>query len=215
VCRLSEKIVRSSHASLKPTVVKLTADTAPPPLRRRVRQAVVTIAILLGLAIGIRACMPPWCSDDKTEALSPNSQHIARSVVHTCQGALAPIVSITQFIDIAPVGTGQGIKVFESASGSTDMHWVDGNQLSIEIGSKSTITLSLHDALGVRITYRVPKRLMTPTMKELERQTEALYQAGQLKENDYETQRKGNQWLQQWEENFIHWVSENALVDEK
>ena len=186
-----------------------------PLLRRRVRQAAVTVAIVLGLGIGIRACMPPWCSDDKTEALSPNSQHIARSVVHICQGLLAPSVTFTQFIDIAPVGTGQRIKVFESASGSTAMHWVDGQQLSIEIGSKSTITLSLHDALGVRIIYRVPKRMMIPTMKELERQTEALYQAGKLKENDYETLRKGNQWLQQLDDNFIRWASENAIVDEK
>jgi hypothetical protein len=195
-----------------------TIDTAPvprnkPPLGRLVRRAVLTLAILIGIIMGIRACMPPWCSDDKTQALSPNSQYIARSVIHTCQGPLAPNLTITQFIDIAPFGTGQGMKVFESESGSTQMHWVDGDQLSIDIGSKSTITLSLHDALGVRITYRVPKKLLNPT-KDLERRTEALHQAGKLKESEYKIQRKWNHWFRQWEDNFIRWASENAIIDE-
>ena len=198
-------------------VVNSMVDTAPmpqnePPRRQRVRQAVVTVAVLLGLVIGIRACLPPWCSDDNREALSPNSQHIARSVVHTCQGPLAPNLAITQFTYIATVGKGQGIKVFESESGSTEMHWVDGNQLSIYIGSKSTITLSLHDALGVHITYRVPKKLMTPT-KELHRRAEALHQAGQLKEGDAEALEKWHHWFRQWEDNFIRWASENATVE--
>jgi hypothetical protein len=125
---------------------------------------------------------------------------------------LAPNLNITQYIDIAPVGKGQGIKVFESDSGSAAMHWVDGDQLSIDIGSKSTITLSLHDALGVRITYRVPKRLIIPT-KHLERQTEALHQFGKLKERDYELQTKWTHWFRQWEDNFIRWASENATVE--
>jgi hypothetical protein len=80
---------------------------------------------------------------------------------------------------IARVADTNGCKIDGTYSGSAEMQCVDGDQLRIETGSKSTIRLCLHDALGVHITYRALKRLMTST-KELERQAEALYQAGNL-----------------------------------
>ena len=145
---------------MKSTTAPAHEPRNTPPPTRLVRQVVVTITVLFGVAMIIRARVTPACWDEKTDALSPDSQHIAHNVVHTCEGPFARDLSFTQFIDMATVGTGQRIKVFESESASTEMHWIDGNQLSIDIGSKSTVTLSLHDANGVRITYHVPKKLM-------------------------------------------------------
>ena len=93
------------------------------------------------------------------------------------------------------------------------MHWVDGNHLDIEIGDKSTVTLSFHDVNGVRIAYHVPRRLMRVT-EGLERQTEALHRAGKLTEQDYETNKKVNQAFLRWQNDFIQWASENAIIDE-
>jgi hypothetical protein len=54
---------------------------------------------------------------------------------------------------------------------------------------------------------------MIPT-KDLDAQTEALHQAGKLKERDYQIQTKLNHWFRQWEANFIRWASDNAIVVE-
>jgi hypothetical protein len=35
-----------------------------------------------------------------------------------------------------------------------------------------------------------------------------------LKEGDYAYLKKADRGWQQWEEDFIHWASENAIVDE-
>jgi hypothetical protein len=95
------------------------------------------------------------------------------------------------------------------------MQWADDGQLRIEIHFAETIALSLHDADGVQITYHVPKLLMSPRFSEgLERQTEEAHAAGRLREADYAARKKMNQGWRQWEEEFIHWASENAIVDE-
>jgi uncharacterized protein YfaT (DUF1175 family) len=70
------------------------------------------------------------------------------------------------------------------------MQWTDDGQLHVETRTPHTITLSLHEANGIQITYHVPKLSMTPRFSEMD-----------------------HGW-RQWEEEFIHWASENAIVDE-
>jgi hypothetical protein len=91
----------------------------------------------------------------------------------------------------------------------------NSDQLNVEIDTAMTIALSLHDADGVRIRYHVPKRLMMPLMSEsFERRTEQFRANGMLKDGDDAELTKMDQGWRRWEEDFIHWVSGNAVVDE-
>lgn len=123
------------------------------------------------------------CWDDKTDLPSPDARHIARLLVHTCEGPLAANVNITQTIEIATVGANAARRVFENDDDNGAMHWDDNDNLSIEVGGVSTIALSLHEADGVRVTYHVPKRSMSLKISDdEERQTEELHQAGKSKD---------------------------------
>jgi hypothetical protein len=153
------------------------------------------------------------CGDDKTDSTSPDSRHIVRSVVRTCQH-FGPDIMVTQSIELAKVGGGVRAKVFQDDIGGWALaHWPDSQHLDIEIGSYSEVALSLHDFDGVHITHYVPRRLMSTSFSDT--QIDALHQTGRLNDADYETMKKGNQFWREWEERFIHWASENATIVQK
>jgi hypothetical protein len=189
----------------------------PPSVVRRTVTTIATLIVVAGIPACVMALFIPSCWDEKTQSMSPDSQRIARGVAHYCAGPLAPNLNVTQFLEIGTVGTDRKVRIFEGSSGApAAIHWVDNSQLSLEIGTKLTITLGLHDADGVRITYHVPEKLMSPLEAEnSERQAEYRHQAGDLKEGDYETLKEMNQSFRRWEEGFIRWASENAIIDSK
>jgi hypothetical protein len=78
--------------------------------------------------------------------------------------------------------------------------------LSVRVAALSTITLSLHEAAGARIVYRVPSVLMSlKTTEYYEQQTEDLYNAGKLSKADYETSKEIDQRFRRLHEDFIRW----------
>ena len=185
---------------------------------RIVRSATLIIAILIGAAFGIRACVTALlvdCYEDTADLPSPDLRHIAHRVVRICKGPLAFNVNIIQFIELSTVGTGFNLRVFESYEDDGSIRWNAGNELAIEVGAVSTIRRSLHEADGVRITYHVPRKLLDlKAAEDSERQTEELHQTGRLTDRDYETGKEIDRWLRRWREDFIRWASENAIIDE-
>jgi hypothetical protein len=164
---------------------------------------VVPILIVIGAFIGT-------CSDERTDTASPDSRHIARSVVQTCQH-FGPDVMVTQYIELLKAGEERNTKVFQSdMGGSASPHWLDDQNLDIEIGSKSTVTLSAHDFDSVRITYFVPQSLMTTSFSDT--QIDERHLAGHLNDTDYQTLKSGNKYWREWEMRFIRWASENATI---
>jgi hypothetical protein len=51
------------------------------------------------------------------------------SVSQLCKGSLATAVAFSQFIEIAELGTGIKVRVFENNTISTGLHWVDANRI--------------------------------------------------------------------------------------
>jgi hypothetical protein len=176
------------------------------------------VAILIGVAFAIRASVTALfvkCWDDKANISSPDSRHIAHRTVHICEGPLIVNVNITQAIEISAAGAEVGMRVFENDENDGSMHWVDSNELAVEIGSVSTIIRSLHEADGIHITYHVARKLLDmKAAEESERQTEELHRTGRSTDGDYEAEKKVDRWLRQWREDFVRWASENAIIDE-
>jgi hypothetical protein len=153
------------------------------------------------------------CWDERTDSKSPDSTHVARSVVHFCQ-RFGPDVRVTQFIEITKADGSGSAKIFESDMGGSALaHWSNNQNLAVEINGKSAVVLSLHAFDGVHITYFVPQALIIPSFSDT--QIEELHRAGKLKYADYETMKKGNQFWREWEERFLGWASKNATIVQK
>jgi hypothetical protein len=194
------------------------ASPRKPSRLRLVLWAVVLAVVLFVIAIGIRACTTPSCWDDeKTNTLSPDSRYVAHAAVRYCQGPLSFNLTAAQFAEIAVAGTGQTVRIFESDLGGppAQVRWMDDRQLGIEFHGKATIKLSLRGANGVRVAYLVPRKLMNTQWSEgMQTRLESAYQAGRVTARDFATLSKANENWRRWEEEFIHWASENATIGE-
>ncbi len=183
-----------------------------------IRSTAVVLGILIAVAFGIRACIATFwvqCQNNTADIPSPDLRHIARRVTRICEGPLAVNLSITQSVDIAKAGDDRGVRVFESDEDDGEIRWSDDGQLVIVLSGFATILRSLHDVDGVHIAYHVKKKALDYNVAEdSERRTEELHRAGKLADSDYETEKKINQWLRQWREEFIRWAAENAIIDE-
>jgi hypothetical protein len=179
--------------------------------RRIARWAMIVFAVLVTLFV-VQAFRGS-CWDERTDSPSPDSKHIARSVVHFCQH-FGPDVMVSQFIEIAKIDGSSSAEVFKNDMGGSALaHWSDGQHLAVDIAGKSRVALSLHDFDGVHITYYVPRGLMSSSFSDT--QIETLHQAGRLNDADYETMKKGNRFWREWEELFFRWASENATIVQK
>jgi hypothetical protein len=173
----------------------------------------VIIACPVLVIIFIVQALRGSCWDERTDSTSPDSEYIARSVIHYCRH-FGPDVMATQYIELAKAGGSDSAKVFViDMGGSAVAGWSDSQHLAVEIGSKSSVALSLHDFDGVHITYFVPQSLMSSSFSD--KQIEDSHQAGKLNDADYETLKKANQFWRGWEERFLHWTSENATIVQK
>lgn len=190
---------------------------------RRVKSLFTRIALWAMTAVGVLllvffgvvliGVVNGTCSDDQTDSTSPDSKHIARSVVQTCQH-FGPDVMVTQYIELVKADGGGNTKIFQNDMGGSALpHWSDSQHLDIKIGSKSEVTLSAHDFDGVHITYHVPQRLMTTSFSDAE--IDERYLAGRLNDADYQTLKSGNKYWREREELFIRWASENATIVQK
>ena len=189
---------------------------------RIARRLAVTAAVLAGLVFGVRACVSTFffpCWDSTIDLPSPDSKHIAHWAAHYCSGPLAVAVDVVQSIEIVDTssGTNAALKVFESYDDHTTMRWDDDTHLSIGIEALSSIALSSHEAQGVRVTYRVPRRLVTGAPQwadDSERRTEEAHRSGKMTDADYKTSKEIERSFRAWRESFTRWAEENAVVDE-
>jgi hypothetical protein len=193
----------------------MTDNAQVPPNRPQMRTVTPLTVMMIIILPAIGACTSCW--DEKADSPSPDSRYVAHREAHFCQGPWGPNLSAAAFIEIVPAGSyRRGIKIFESEGSGAEMHWVDSNELSLQVGSKLPISLSLHEANGIRITYHVPEKLMAPTGTAwLERQAEQLRRIGKLNDDEYEKLKASNQPFQQLEEDFIRWASENAVIEKE
>lgn len=155
------------------------------------------------------------CWEEKTDLPSPDGKHIAHRRVHICQGPLVVNETVNQVIDIGRTDIAGLARVYESRENDSNMRWEDNDHLRIDITSNSTIELSLHQGNGVHVAYHVPRRLISLQSQDaLEQQEEEMHRTGKTSDAAYAFGKKINRDLRLWDEQFIQWASENAVIDD-
>jgi hypothetical protein len=136
----------------------------------------IFLALAAVLAVGVRTYIGTRQADScfieqSSTSLSPDKSHEALLVEQTC--AYGPIGGTYHILSVRSGNpSDKGTDIFQTDQSVPTISWLGGRHLIVTINNVSWIGLSLHQAAGIEVSYRLADRLAQENIVKEEREWE-------------------------------------------